>query len=121
LCIEGLARWEFRYLRAILKRDPRINAKFIATRSKAALAQVTSDYISRFPEDPEEAFKYDLVIIGDVDAAFFTDLELARLEELIRERGGSLLMLCGRRNAPASYAGTVVEKMLPVRFNPDDE
>jgi hypothetical protein len=31
LYIEGNARWEFRYLRAILKRDPRINATFIAS------------------------------------------------------------------------------------------
>ncbi|MFT5126931.1 MAG: putative membrane protein [Rhodothermales bacterium] len=121
LCIEGSARWEFRYLRAILKRDPRIDAKFIATRSKAALSQLSSEFIARFPEDPEEAFKYDLVILGDVDAAFFTDVEMARLEELVRERGGSLLMLCGRRFAPASYVSTDVEKMLPVRFDPDAE
>ncbi|MEJ6571252.1 MAG: hypothetical protein QNL01_07305 [Akkermansiaceae bacterium] len=121
LCIEGYARWEFRYLRAILKRDPRIDATFIATRSKEGLAQLTSDYINRFPESPDEAFKYDLVILGDVDAAFFTDAEMARLEELIRERGGSLLVLCGRRNTPSSYAGTVIENMLPVRFDPDAE
>ena len=30
LCMEGSARWEYRYLRAMLKRDPRINATFIA-------------------------------------------------------------------------------------------
>ncbi len=121
LYIEGTARWEFRYLRAILKRDPRINAKFVAASSKAALAQLSSEFVARFPEDPEEAFKYDLVIIGDVDAAFFTETEMARLEELVRERGGSLLMLCGRQFAPQSYVGTEVEKMLPVRFEPDSE
>ena len=121
LCIEGFARWEYRYLRAILKRDPRINATFIAAKSKTALAQLSSDYIGRFPDDADEAFKYDRVILGDVDAAFFTDAEMARLEELIRERGGSLLVLCGRRNTPSSYAGTVIENMLPVRFDPDAE
>ena len=119
LCIEGSARWEFRYLRAILKRDPRINAKFIATRAKQGLAQLSPDYISRFPEDPAEAFKYDLVILGDVDAAFFTEVEMARLEELIRERGASLLVLCGRRFMPASYVGTNIENILPVKFDPD--
>ncbi len=121
LCIEGSARWEFRYLRAILKRDPRIDAKFVAASSKAPLAQLSPDFIARFPEDPEEAFKYDLVILGDVDAAFFTEVEMARLEELVRERGGSLLMLCGRQFAPQSYVGTEVEKMLPVRFDPDEQ
>ena len=119
LCIEGSARWEFRYLRAMLKRDPRINATFIATRAQPGLAQSSSEYIAKFPEDREEAFAYDLVILGDVDSSFFSVEAFQRLEELIKERGGSLLMLCGARFAPSSYAGTPVERMLPVRFDPD--
>ena len=119
LCIEGSARWEFRYLRAMLKRDPRINATFIGTRSQPELAQNSSEYIAAFPEDREEAFSYDLVILGDVDSAFFSTEAFQRLEELVRERGGSLLMLCGARFAPASYAGTPVERMLPVEFDPE--
>ncbi|MDG0993931.1 MAG: hypothetical protein P8O22_04265 [Akkermansiaceae bacterium] len=118
LCIEGSARWEYRYLRAMLKRDPRINATFIATRAQPELAQNSSEYIARFPNKREDAFQYDLVILGDVDAKFFNADELSRLEELIKERGGSLLMLCGSRFAPTSYAGTTVEKMLPVNFDP---
>ena len=121
LCIEGSARWEFRYLRAMLKRDPRINATFIGTRSQPELAQSSSEYIATFPEDREEAFTYDLVILGDVDSAFFSTEAFLRLEELVRERGGSLLMLCGARFAPASYAGTPVERMLPIKFDPDAE
>jgi len=119
LCIEGSARWEYRYLRAMLKRDPRINATFIATCTGPELARNSSEYIARFPERREEAFKYDLVILGDVDAGFFSADEFLRLEELVRDRGGSLLMLCGPRYSPASYSGTPVENMLPVRFEPD--
>lgn len=118
LCIEGSTRWEFRYLRAMLKRDPRINTTFIATRAQPGLAQSSSEYIASFPERRENAFAYDLVILGDVDAAFFTADAFLRLEELVKERGGSLLMLCGARYAPASYAGTPVERMLPVQFDP---
>ncbi len=119
LCMEGSPRWEYRYLRAMLKRDPRINATFIATCSRPEMARNSSEYISSFPETREEAFKYDLVILGDVDAAFFTAEAFLRLEELVKERGGSLLMLCGSRFAPVSYVGTPVERMLPVRFDPD--
>lgn len=121
LCVEGSARWEYRYLRAILKRDPRINATFIATRSGNDLAMHSSDYIARFPEDPEDAFTYDLVILGDVDSTFFTPGEFSRLEELVRERGGSLLMLAGPKYSPGSYAGTAMESMLPVKFNGKDK
>ena len=121
LCIEGSTRWEYRYLRAMLKRDPRISATFIATRSGPEIAHSSSEYIARFPERREEAFKYDLVILGDVDSEFFSADEYLRLEELVRERGGSLLMLCGARFAPSSYTGTPVQKMLPVTFDPGGE
>jgi hypothetical protein len=121
LCIEGSARWEYRYLRAMLKRDPRINATFIATRAGPAIARNSSEYVARFPERRGEAFKYDLVILGDVDSEFFSGDEFLRLEELVKERGGSLLMLCGSRFSPGSYSGTPVESMLPVRFDPDAE
>jgi uncharacterized membrane protein len=103
----------------MLKRDPRINATFIATRAQPGLAQNSSEYIAEFPEDREEAFSYDLVILGDVDSSFFSAEAFMRLEELIKERGGSLLMLCGSRFAPSSYASTPVERMLPVEFDPE--
>ncbi|MBT3297195.1 MAG: hypothetical protein HN383_18160 [Verrucomicrobia bacterium] len=121
LCIEGSARWEYRYLRAMLKRDPRINATFIATRAGPEMARNSSEYIARFPESREDAFKYDLVILGDVDPAFFSADEYLRLEELVRERGGSLLVLCGMQFTPSGYAGTPVEKMLPVTFDSEGE
>ncbi len=117
LYIEGNARWEYRYLRAILKRDPRINATFIASNVGPEVARNSPEHIERFPDDREDAFQYDLVILGDVDASFFTDEELGLLEELIRDRGASLLMLCGPMHSPGSYTGTLVETMLPVRFD----
>jgi hypothetical protein len=121
LCIEGSPRWEYRYLQAMLKRDPRIKTTFIASRSAAEMARSSSEYIARFPDRREEAFKYDLVILGDVDAEFFSADELLRLEELVRDRGGSLLMLCGMMSSPTSYAGTPVERMLPATFTPGGE
>ena len=121
LYIEGNARWEFRYLHAILKRDPRINATFIASNMGPELARNSPEHIERFPDKREEAFKYDLVILGDVDAGFFTAEELGLLEELIRDRGGSLLVLCGPMHTPASYLDTPVETMLPVRFAAEEK
>tara|TARA_B110000438_G_scaffold287562_1_gene320019 strand:+ start:2882 stop:5266 length:2385 start_codon:yes stop_codon:yes gene_type:complete len=121
LYVEGNARWEYRYLRAILKRDPRINATFISSNAGPEVARNSPEHIERFPDDREDAFQYDLVILGDVDASFFTDEELGLLEELIRDRGASLLMLCGPMHSPSSYAGTSVETMLPVRFDSDSD
>lgn len=121
LYIEGNFRWEYRYLHAILKRDPRIDATFIASNMGPELARNSPEHIERFPSNREEAFKYDLVILGDVDAEFFSPEELGLLEELIRDRGGSLLMLCGPMHSPSSYIDTPVETMLPIRFDPEEK
>jgi hypothetical protein len=121
LYIEGNNRWEFRYLSAILKRDPRLNTTFISSSAGPEFARNSPEYIERFPSKREEAFKYDLVILGDVDAAFFTAEELGLLEELIRDRGASLLVLCGPMHTPSSYSGTPVETLLPVRFDAEAE
>ena len=119
LYIEGNNRWEFRYITAILKRDPRLNTTFISSCSGPEFARNSPEHIERFPSKREEAFKYDLVILGDVDSEFFSTEELVLLEELIRDRGGSLLVLCGPMHTPSSYAGTPVETMMPVRFEAD--
>lgn len=119
LYIEGNQRWEYRYLRAILKRDPRINATFVASNAGPEVARNSPVHIERFPDRREEAFQYDLVILGDVDAGFFTNDEFAILEELVRDHGASLLMLCGPMYSPTSYEGTAVQTMLPVRFEPE--
>lgn len=121
LYIEGNNRWEFRYLSAILKRDPRLSTTFISSSAGPEFARNSPEYIERFPSKREEAFKYDLVILGDVDSGFFTPEELALLEELVRDRGASLLVLCGPMHTPTSYSGTPVETMLPVRFDADSE
>ncbi len=119
LYIEGNARWEYRYLRAILKRDPRIDATFIASNVGPEIARNSPEHIERFPDNLENVFHYDLSILGDVDASFFRGEELGLLEELVRDRGASLLMLCGPMHSPGSYQGTPVQTMLPVRFDPD--
>jgi len=121
LYIEGNNRWEFRYLSAILKRDPRLNTTFIASSAGPEFARNSPEHIERFPSSREKAFQYDLVILGDVDPEFFTPEELGLLEELIRDRGGSLLVLCGPMHTPMSFAGTPIETMLPVRFDADGE
>ena len=114
LYVEGKPRWEYRYLRAVLKRDRRLDVRFLITRGDPDLAAYDREYIARFPEEAEEAFKYDLIILGDVPASYFTAVQLDRLAELVQERSASLLMIAGHRYAPLTYAGTPIEKLLPV-------
>ncbi len=117
LYIEGAPRWEYRYIRAVLKRDPRIDVQFINTEGDKELARASKEHLGRFPETESEAFQYDLVILGDVKASTFTPTQLELMERLVRERGGSMIALAGRKHLPAEYVDTPVAAMLPVRFD----
>ncbi|MEI8373217.1 MAG: VWA domain-containing protein [Planctomycetota bacterium] len=116
LYIEGTPRWEYRYIRAVLKRDPRIDVQFINTEGDKDLARASKEHLGRFPEKEAQAFRYDLVILGDVRANTFTPTQLSLMEQLVRERGGSLILLAGPKHAPAEYLDTPIAAMLPVRF-----
>jgi len=115
LYVEGKPRWEYRYLRQVLLRDPRLDVKFLLTEGDRDQAQSSEMYLTDFPEDAAKAFKFDLIILGDVPASYFSHAQLARIEELVQKHGGSFLMLAGQQNAPATYVGTPIASLLPVR------
>ena len=116
LYIEGMPRWEFRYLRQVLLRDPRLDVQFYMTQGDPTLAQTSNQHIGRFPQNKEIAFGYDLIIIGDVPSGKFSADEIKLIEELVKERGGSLLMIAGPVAAPTSYRDTPIADILPVKI-----
>jgi hypothetical protein len=115
LYIEGKPRWEFRYLRQILLRDHRLNVRLLMTEGDRDLSTVSDVHLGSLPSDPEALFKYDLIILGDVPASYFRQEQMQMVATLVRERGGSLLMIAGQEHAPRTYAGSPLEPVLPVR------
>ncbi len=116
LYVEGSPRWEFRYLRQILLRDHRLNLHLLMTEGDRELAASSDIHLSALPSDPRALFEYDLVILGDVPASYFRQEQLEMLATLVRERGGSLVMIAGQQHAPHSYAETPLEAVLPARL-----
>ena len=109
LYVEGMPRWEYRYLRWVLLRDPRLNVRFLMTQGDKYLAATSPRHLGVFPSEVEEMNTYDLIILGDVSASFFTNDQVRWMEELVKGRelgedenssslvggGGSLLKLGG--------------------------
>ena len=116
LYVEGIPRWEFRYLRWVLLRDPRLDVKFLMTQGDPALAGSSPRHIGTLPTNKEDLFKYDLIIIGDVPSGYFSNEQIELMDELVKERGGSLMMLAGPIAAPTSYKDTIIADVLPVKI-----
>jgi uncharacterized membrane protein len=71
-----------------------------------------------FPKSAEELYRYHAIIIDDLEAAFFTQDQLALLRSFVSARGGGLLMLGGPDSfADGAYDRTPVGELLPVYLN----
>jgi len=116
LYVEGMPRWEYRYLRWVLLRDHRLNVEFLMTYGDKYLAATSPRHRAKFPVEAKDVLKYDLVILGDVPSSYFNTEQIALMEQLVKEGGGSLLMLAGPTAAPSTYADTKISNMLPVKI-----
>ncbi|NBV24077.1 MAG: hypothetical protein EBS05_19425 [Proteobacteria bacterium] len=73
------------------------------------------ELVKGFPSTPEELFAYHAVIVGDLEAEFFSTEQKALLQRFVSERGGGFLMLGGMETFhEGGYLRTPIGDMLPV-------
>ena len=131
LYIEGSPRPEYRFLRRAIFRDRDFRLVGVLRLAKDRYyvqgANAAERYLEQgFPSaaDPrarERLFAFEAIILGDIEAAYFTPDQMKLLEEFVQVRGGGLLMLGGVNSfGLGKYAGTPVGKMLPLEVSPND-
>jgi len=68
-----------------------------------------------FPEEAEELFGYDALILDDIESEFFTADQLQLIYEFVSKRGGGFLMMGGQESfRQGEYDRTPVGELLPV-------
>jgi uncharacterized membrane protein len=126
LYIEGSPRMEYRFLRRALFRDHDFRLvgllRLASDRFYIQGANPAEAYLAKgFPTTAEQLFAFKAVILGDIEAPYFSREQLALLDEFVKDRGGGLLMLGGVNSfGLGKYAGTPVGKMLPLEVSPND-
>lgn len=119
LLVDQSPRWEFRYLQAMLLRDRRVDLKcFLAEGDPGISRTPDTPYLPAFPARRDELFKFDLIILGDVDPRVLNAQHQDNLNKFVSDFGGGLLVLAGKRFMPAAYRRSTLDKMLPVEFDP---
>ncbi len=118
LLVEQQARWEFKYLQALLMRDRRVTLKcYLAEADEGITKDDKGPFLERFPRTKEELLKYDLVILGDVDPNGLSQAQTGWIGEFVSKFGGGLLVISGKKYGPGAWANTPIGKMLPVEFD----
>jgi len=100
LYVEGEPRWEYKFIRRAEDGDHGIQiVSMLRTTENKIYRQGIADpseLADGFPAKAEDLFKYQAIIIGSVEAGYFTPVQQELLREFVDKRGGGLLFLGGR-------------------------
>lgn len=124
LYIEGEPRYEVRFIRAAIAADSNLQLVMMQRTAENKFLRLNVDgpdeLAGGFPVTRAELFKYRAVILGSIEASFFTHDQLQMLADFVNVRGGGLLLLGGRRAfAEGGYAGTPLADVMPVVVSGD--
>ena len=114
LFVEGYPRWEYRYLKNLLVREKSIESSVMLLSADRDFAQEGNAPITRLPRTAEEFEDFDVIVLGDLPASFFSPDQLDLIRDHVAERGAGLLWIAGERETPGSYADTVLADLLPL-------
>jgi hypothetical protein len=118
LYIEGEPRWEFKFIRRAEEDDPTVQlVSMLRTSENKIYRQGISDpgeLAAGFPVRPEDLFGYSGIIVGSVDADYFTPLQQELLREYVDRRGGGVLFLGGRSSlSDGGWGASNMNELLP--------
>ena len=127
LYVDGYPRYEYRFLKDLLKRaDDRISVQCFLLSATHGFPQEASRGLPALTEVPTERRElldnYDVVILGDVNPYAIAP-DPAQGEEFVAsliefvERGGGLALIAGETDNPRSVAGTDLAKLYPVELD----
>ena len=121
LIVESYPRWEYRYLRNALSRDPGIDLSCLLF--QPGLTKVgggNKDYIKQFPAGLDELSKFDVVFLGDVglDDGQLTTEQCRLLKGLVEHQASGLVFMPGWEGREFSLLGTALDDLCPVVLDP---
>jgi uncharacterized membrane protein len=100
LYIEGEPRWEYKFIRQAEEDDRMVQiASMVRTSENKVYRQGISDpkeLAAGFPSRPEDLFVYQGLIVGSVEAGYFTPGQQELIRQFVDRRGGGLLLLGGQ-------------------------
>ncbi len=115
LVVESYPRWEYRYLRNALERDPGVELTCLLFHPKLPKVGGGRSYIKNFPTT-NELSRYDVVFLGDVGVKEKQlTIEQARdLRQLVSAQASGLVFMPGRTGMHESLTSGPLADLYPV-------
>jgi hypothetical protein len=117
LVVESYPRWEYRYLRNALSRDPGVEvACLLFHPGLSKVGGGNKDYIKKFPDGLDELSKFDVVFLGDVGVqdGQLTPEDCRLLKGLVEHQASGLVFMPGWEGKQFSLLDTELGDLSPV-------
>ena len=115
LIVESYPRWEYRYLRNALERDPGVELTCLLFHPELSKVGGGRSYIKSFPTTSELS-RYDVVFLGDVGVGQkqLTVAQAQDLRQLVSAQAAGLVFLPGRTGMQDSLMSGPLADLYPV-------
>lgn len=119
LVVESYPRWEYRYLRNALARDPGVDVSCLLFHPDLKRVGGGKDYIEKFPATLDELSKFDVIFLGDVGVGEdqLTPQDCERIKGLVENQATGLILMPGLRGRQLTLAQTELSDLFPVLFD----
>lgn len=119
LYFEGEPRPEAKFMSRAISGDENLQLVLLQRTAESKFLRLnvsdSTELQFGFPTTREELYRYRGLVLGSVEASFFTHNQLQMIADFASERGGGLLFLGGHDAfAEGGWAGTPVEEVMPV-------
>ena len=123
LMVEGAPGYEHSFLKRTWLADPGIAVDAVVRKGQNDRGEQTfyiqgeaaraGSLAAGYPETRDALFRYDAVVLANIEAEFFRDAQLDLTAEFVAERGGGLLLLGPATLRRRGYLGSSLEPVLP--------
>ena len=117
LVVESYPRWEYRYLRNALSRDPGVELSCLLFHpGLSKTGGGNKDYIKQFPAGTDELSRFDVVFLGDVgvEDGQLTAEQCRLLKGLVEHQASGLVFMPGWQGREFSLMETELGDLCPV-------
>jgi len=118
LYIEGEPKWEFKFIRRAIEEDRslQLSTMLRTTQNKIYFQRTDPKELEQgFPAKVDELFAYQGIIIGGVEASYFTPAQQELLKQFVDRRGGGVIFLAGRSGlSEGGWGKSGLAELMPV-------
>ena len=130
LLVEGGPGYEHSFLKRVLRSDPGAVVDAVIDKGRNDLGERTF-YVQAapdrapalaggFPATREDLFRYDALILGNVEPERLSPPQIESAAAFVSERGGGLLVMGARSFEGRGFGATLLEALLPLRLREED-